>query len=288
MSSSDPASGLPEMEPYFDTNVYCGPYPFRPLPAAEPDGLRALLEEASMEGALVTPFPALFHTRPWSGLGPWIRALEGDGRVRFWAVINPALPGWQDDLEAAAAAPQVAGIRLFPRCHGYRPFEPALGELLERAAGHGLPVCLTARLLDDRLYPRMLRVDPPLDLQETGALLKEFARVRWVLTGFYMAEIRTLSPAVLAHPAALVDIGLSKGFEPWWESLTAMLPAERLVVGTGAPLYYHGGVRLALHRSEIEPRARGLLLTANARRLLERRPATTPADSPAGGSHGAV
>ena len=270
MTCSDPVLGLPEMEAYFDVNVYAGPYPFRSLAATDPKGLRELLDEASMEGAIVTPFPALFHTRPWSGLAPWMEALQGDGRIRFWAVINPALPGWQDDLEAAAAAPQVAGIRLFPRCHGYRPFDSSLLELLDRAAGLGLPVCLTARLLDDRLYPRMLLVDPPLDLQETGALLKEFVRVRWMLTGFYMGEIRTLSPVILAHPSALVDIGLSKGFEPWWESLTAMLPPERLVLGTGAPLYYHGGVRLSLHRSGIEPESRRLLLTGNARRLLKR------------------
>lgn len=260
---------LPET-PYIDVSLYCGPYPYRRLPAATPDGLRALMDEAQIEAAIVTPFPALFYNQGWDGLRDWREAFRGDPRLHWWAVINPIYPGWEADMEAAAATPEVAGVRLYPRYHGYQPFDPALIQLLERASALRLPVNITARLLDDRLHPRMLRVDPPLDLQEVAALLKRFPSVTWVLSAFYTGELSTLTPALRAHPAAYVDIGCVKPPEFWWEAIVRQLPPERLLLGTGAPLYYHGGTRLSFARAELPEEIRAFILRENARRLLAR------------------
>src|ERR1041385_8817489 len=112
---------MPELPvtPYVDCGFYCGPSPFRPLPAADPQGRRARMREADADRAVVTPFAGLFHDLGWEALGEWRAAFRGDPAVRFWAVLNPDYPGWESDFEQAAAAPEVAGIRLYPRYHGY-------------------------------------------------------------------------------------------------------------------------------------------------------------------------
>lgn len=252
---------------YIDSSFYCGPYPFRPLPAATPDGLRVLMSEAKAEAAVVTPFPALFYNRGWEALEEWRVAFAGDSRVRFWAVINPAFPGWEADLEAAASASEVAGVRLCPRYHGYSLSHPSLAELAQRAARQSLPVNLLARLLDDRLHPCMLRVDPPLDLQEVSGLLKRAPDLPWVLSGFYAAELNTLYPALRAAARAHVDIGCVKPPEFWWEEVVERLAPERLLLGTGAPLYYHAGTRLSFERSALPEEIRSLVLRDNPRQL---------------------
>lgn len=268
---TNPYDPLQPLDSYFDVNVFCGAYPFRSLPAENPEQLRALLKQARMEGAIVTPFPALFHSQGWTETLHWMGAFAEDPHMAFWAVINPAFPGWQEDLLEAARSPKVAGIRLFPRYHGYNLFAPQLAQLLELAKAHKLPVHLSARLLDDRLRPRLLHVDPPLDLEEVAGLLKLHPTLTWVLGGFYMGELKALASTLRALPQGYADIGCAKPTEFWWEGLEETFPAERLLLGTGAPLYYHGGSRLSVHRAQLDPDTREALLRTNAHALLAQR-----------------
>ncbi|MBM3457083.1 MAG: hypothetical protein FJX77_00910 [Armatimonadetes bacterium] len=259
---------LPD-EPYVDVSLFCGPYPFRALPGRTPTELARLLAATGAEAAVVTPFPALFYTQTWQGLREWQASAPSAAGVRYWAVLNPAYPGWERDLDGMLGDPGVAGIRLFPRYHGYG-FGGDLSALLEvanRTAAAGRPLNLTARLLDDRLHPRLLHVDPPLDLSAVAHLLAGTPGTTWVLSGFYAGELHRLFPPVREHPAAYLDIGCVKPPEFWWETVVAEVGAARLLVGTGAPLYYYGGTRLSLARADLAPEARALLLRENARRL---------------------
>lgn len=237
----------------FDANIFCGNYPFRPLPGGTPQSLIRFLRESEIPRCIATPFESIFYRQPWEGLQPWLDAPElaipGTPDVKFWLVVNPLMPRWQDDVAKAAEHPGVAGLRLWPRYHGYTLDEPAVDEVTELAAKYGLPVNLSARLLDDRLHPKPLWCGEPLAMDDVTALIQRSPGTRWLLSMFAMAELKQCAEAVAAHPAAYVDIGCAKPFEFWEDHIRATAPAHRAVLGTGAPLYYHLGTRISLQRT---------------------------------------
>lgn len=268
MSDSTPSEIRLPRDPYVDTNLFCGPYPFRRLPDTDGDGLLRLLDETHAWGALVTPFRSVFYADALSGLEETLERAPRHPWLRFAAVVNPAFPGWREDLEIALRYPRVSAVRVFPRRHHYGAADECLAELAEVMAGRPEPLVISARLSDDRLNPEMLNVDPPLDLAEVAMLLKERPDTRFILTQFYINELPALRSAVIAHGETYVDIGCCKPREFWWEEAVREWPVDRLLFGTGAPLYYHGGSRLSFSRAELEPEVREAILLGNAGRLL--------------------
>jgi len=72
-----------------------------------------------------------------------------------------------------------------------------------------------------------------------------------------------------AHPAAYVDIGCCKPGVLWWTQAVQQIDPSRLLLGTGAPLYYHAGAWLSLQESEIGEAARRQIATENAAALFD-------------------
>jgi predicted TIM-barrel fold metal-dependent hydrolase len=138
--------------------------------------------------------------------------------------------------------------------------------LLARAAERRVPVNIAARLVDDRLHHWLLHV-PPLELPEIGALVKQSPATTLVLSHFYAPEIASLAAAVRAHPSAYVDVGCCKPGLLWWPQVVKQIDVSRLLFGTGAPLYYHGGAWLALRRSELDEATRERIAGENAAAL---------------------
>ncbi len=223
------------------------------------------MEEAAAERAVVTPFAALFYDEGWEALAGWRAAFTGDPRFRLWAVLNPAYQDWEPDLEAAAGSPEVAGLRLFPPLPRVPLNDPRLA-VLDQAASCGMPVNLTARLLDDRLHPR-----PPAGRSTAGPPGGERAAEAVPErplgpSAFYASELNGLYPALVSHPQAYVDIGCVKPLKCWWEEVVRRLSPERLL-GTGAPLYYYGGTRLSFERAALPEDVKSKVLRENALRL---------------------
>lgn len=259
--------------PLFDANIFCGHYPFRSLPATTPAELLSLLSEAQIPRCIATPYESIFYRLPWSGLQPWLDAdeLPAD-QVWFWLTVNPLMPRWDKDIAAAADHPRIAGIRLFPRYHGYRLDHPAVAEVTSAAASARLPVNLTARLLDDRLHPYPLRVDDPLDMKAVIQVLKSSSLTTWVLSMFTMAELEQVGPHLADYPRVFCDIGCAKPFEFWGDHIRATLPPAQVIYGSGAPLYYHTGNRLSLVRTGFSPNEIRGFAMSNLDRLLAVRP----------------
>jgi uncharacterized protein len=249
-----------------DVNLYCGEYPFRRLPDTRGRGLLALMDEARVTYGVATPFAGVFYKDNLDGLRTAVEAVEMSDRIRFWAVLNPAFPGWERDLDTALELPGVAGIRLFPRYHRYRLLDAPVVALMQRAAERGAPVNIAARLVDDRLHHWLLSV-PALDVAEVGGLVKQCPATTVVLSHFYSAEIGALAGVVKAHPAAYVDIGCCKPGVLFWTTVTRQLDVSRLLFGTGAPLYYHAGPWLSLQSSEVEEAAQKQIAHENAAAL---------------------
>lgn len=248
-----------QLWPLYDANVFCGHYPFRKTRCAIPGSLHPFLLQENIRRCVATPFESLFYRQPWEGLQPWLDAEESrhgsnepggvDGNTLFWLVVNPLMPKWADDVRRAAKHPLIAGLRLWPRYHGYGLEHVALREVAGAAAEFSLPLNLSARLLDDRLHPPALRSDPPFTAAAVNQLLESCGSTRWLLSMFHLSELKQCAAAIAAQGDLFVDIGCSKPFEVWEDDIRATAPLNRIVVGTGAPLYYHAGTRISLQRT---------------------------------------
>jgi len=259
--------------PLFDANIFCGHYPFRALPVTTPAELVAFLAQAQIPRCIATPFESIFYRLPWSGLQPWLEASElPSDQIWFWLTVNPLMPRWDKDIAAAANHPRIAGIRLFPRYHGYGLDHPAVTEVASAAAAARLPVNLTARLLDDRLHPYPLRVDDPLEMKSVIRQLKNSPSTTWVMSMFAMAELEQVSPYLPDHPRVFCDIGCAKPFEFWGDHIRSSLPPAQVIYGSGAPLYYYVGNRISIVRTEFSPQEIRGFAMSNLDRMIALRP----------------
>jgi predicted TIM-barrel fold metal-dependent hydrolase len=251
-----------------DANLYVGEYPFRRLPATGGEAVRALLDEIGAERAIATSFHSIFYKDNLDGLRKSLdeTASVGD-RIFFWAVINPTFPGWEEDMEAALGLPGVIGVRLLPMYHHYSPADGSVLRLMALAAEADVPVNVSHRIVDERLHHWLLNVRP-IDLAEMRELIERASDTQIVLSHLYVAEMSQLAPAIKEHPSALVDVGNAKPQVGWVEQVCDQLGPSRLIVGTGAPLYYHRGVLMGLEEAPIAEEARRAILHDNAAHLL--------------------
>ena len=94
-------------------------------------------------------------------------APHADRFVPFYTV-NPAFPGWEDDLrlcqEELGLAPGAGGIHLHPNYHAYDLAGRGAAALLEHAQDAGLPVRVATGLEDPRTQHWLVQV-PPLATQ---------------------------------------------------------------------------------------------------------------------------
>ena len=250
-----------------DVNLYSGEYPFRRLPQNKGEEFLRLLNAIGAEFGVVTPFYSIFYKDNLDGLRRGIEECSGcGGRLRYYLTLNPAFPGWQQDLEDSMNQLGVVAVRLWATYHHYDLLDERVLALCEQAAAWQLPVCLTRRLVDDRLHHWLLNVHP-FDTVQLQGLLKQCRSTTFILSQFYATEIEALAEVIKLHGSTYVDIGNAKPRVFWFDEITQILPADRLLLGTGAPLYYHEGTLMAVREAKLTDEERQLLLHDNATRL---------------------
>lgn len=246
-----------------DASLFVGTCPFRSL-LSTPEDIRALREVASLDRAVVTGFDSLFYHDPEAGLA---RDLEYFGELaswlRFYAVINPDFPRLEAQIRAAAEDTRIAGVRLFPTLHRFDLDSDRVRTVLRLAAECGLPVNVSARLLDGRVAPRYLHQEV-LNAGQLAAFLAESGEATVVLSMFFFSELQALQVAWEGLPNVVLDVACSKPSTASFDQLGSWFPLDRVVFGTGAPLYYWMGSRLALEGSRLSESAKEAILGGTA------------------------
>jgi len=274
--------------PVVDVNAYVGDWPFRPLRHNRPASLGRALQAVGVTRALVSPLAAIFRQECQSANAELLRALRGRGGF-FVPVpaINPGYPGWEDDLEAALRA-RAPGVRLFPNYHAYLLDDPAIRAAVGQAAAAGLTIFISLRMQDERHHhPRMMVPAVPAD--EVASLARALPDAR-IIAG--MARYTEAESLLAAHAAGDVILSVSEESCPG-QTATGHCPngvfldlsgvqgpvgcvdllaerfgAERLLMGTGAPLQYPLPGVAKIHASELAPAACDKILGGNAAALL--------------------
>ena len=112
------------LPPLVDLNCYLGEWPFRRYPCTTVDRLLARMDTLRIERAAVSRLENVFFKDCLVG-NRELAALIAPHTERLtpFYTINPAFPGWEDDLrlcqEELGLAPGAGGIQLHPNYHAY-------------------------------------------------------------------------------------------------------------------------------------------------------------------------
>jgi predicted TIM-barrel fold metal-dependent hydrolase len=228
-----------------DAAAYLGPWPFRSIEGTLA-GLLAMRRELGLDGAVVSPLPALFHTDPAEANARMLRQIRG--RPGLWAapVVSLRLADATRYLEELASNPQVRAVRLAPGFHTW-PVAQA-EEALTVLARHGLAAIVQLRMQDERSHPATTFL-PPVPIDEVIALAERVPSARVVIAAARSGEIEGERGArIRAVPNLWLDISHLDGLSCLGRARDAV-GAERLLLATSWPFFY---ARAALLKTQEE------------------------------------
>ncbi len=251
---------------FIDTNLFVGDCPFRTIPSNAED-LKRLREVSGLERAVATSFGSLFYYDPMAGLERDLERYEPlCDWLSFFAVVNPNFPQLEGQIERAAKDERIVGVRLFPTLHHYALDSERVAETLRLSAEHGLPVNLTARLTDGRMAPRYVD-QGEISTDALVRLLDGAGDATVILSMFFFNELQPLSVDWSRLPRVYLDLGCSKPSVASFDELPSWVPVERVLFGSGAPLYYWKGSRLAVEGARLPEDQKSAILGRTAREV---------------------
>jgi predicted TIM-barrel fold metal-dependent hydrolase len=254
-----------EIIPLIDTHVYVGRWPLRRLAGDTPTELATLLRRANVAQAWAGSFDGLFHKDIHGVNARLVETCRNDGDGMFLPIgaVNPLLPDWQEDLRRCHETFNMRGIRLHPTYHGYTLDDPRFARLLELAANGGMFVQLVVGLTDGLrgfLQPKTSAVD-------IARIPKTVGSNRGVR--LLLSNVRTATAGIAGAARAgsiYVDVGHSSD-GPQLKEYVDRVTADRVVYGSGAPLFAPATISKVLEQAKLAPRAAASISHANAKRL---------------------
>lgn len=250
-----------------DTNVSLFHWPFRRLPL---DQTAALLEKMSEHGvaqAWAGSFEGILH-RDLAGVNQRLadECRSSGGRLLAFGSVNPALPGWEDDVRRCHETHRMPGIRLHPNYHGYTLADPRFQRLLTLATERSLLVQIAVQLEDFRTHHPMLQV-ADVDAAPLPELISANPKARVLLLNSGKVLESALGAKLAANPGIAFDIARVEAAGSVGRHLRR-LPPGRLVFGTHAPLFIYESAVIKLYESALTDAEARALLEENPRRLL--------------------
>ncbi len=256
--------------PLIDTNVSLGHWPLRRLPADEPERLVSKLRAHGVTQAWAGSFDSLLHKDLASAnarLAEMCRR-HGRGLLIPFGSVDPSSPDWEEELRRCAGIHRMPGIRLFPNYHGYQLDDPAFARLLAAAAELGLLVQLALVMEDERMMHPLLRVEP-VATQPLADLVRTVPTLQLQLVNALRALRAKPLLDLVATGRVSVEISMLEGVGGV-ENLLRQIPADRVLFGSHAPLFYFESAALKLQESDLTATQLQSIRAGNARQLLKR------------------
>jgi uncharacterized protein len=249
-----------------DTNVTLSRWPGRRLPLDETRALVSRLRSQGVTEAWTGSFDGLLH-KDIAGVNAHLAAEcrnEGRGLLVPFGSINLSLPDWEEDLRRCHEEHHMPGIRLHPNYHRYPLDDPKFAKLLDLASERKLIVQLVVTMEDERTQHPLMQV-PHVDVNPLPDLLKTRPNLRIVLLNWSRGMKSGQLPTLAGAGRVFFDIAMVESVGGV-ANLLKQLPADRVVFGSCAPLFYLESALLKLKESPLSDRQLASIRANNAQR----------------------
>jgi uncharacterized protein len=249
-----------------DANCMVGCYPFRRLPYDSVDALLGKMDELGIERAVVARLEAAFYKDAEVANEELFRIAAAHSD-RFWptAVINPALPSWQDDFARCQDLGMV-GVRLHPNYHGYSPAAREAVALVERAAEAKLPVVISVGVEDVRHQHRLFHV-ANVSTADVAMLMNYLTDATYLVVGATYRECVAIEGALGRTENVHYDLSRVQGPIRDVDLLHQTIGPSRLLYGSNLPLHVPESAKLSIDTADIPDADKDLIRQGNARRI---------------------
>jgi predicted TIM-barrel fold metal-dependent hydrolase len=237
----------------FDASAFAGPWPFGDGRHETLSGLAACLHAAGVEAAAVSPARAVLAPEPMAASRLLLDAVAGQrDEVRLIVpvpIVDPSLACWREHLAECVerSGGRMRAVKIVPNYHGYRPVDDAAHELAQELARRGLTLCVQMRMADERAHHPLMKV-PGVDATDVVKLASSLPDLPILVCGAYMAELATFAPQPTIH----AELSFVESGYLLRDAVTA-LGADRLLLGTHAPLHYPAAGVAKLSSDELDP-----------------------------------
>lgn len=248
---------------HIDVNVSSGLWPFQRFTIPTLKSLQAHLSEREICTALVSHLGTVFHPDPQPFNEELFAESAGLPSIRPVPVINPALPGWERELDFFLREHAPPAVKVLPSHHLY-PLESAeVDQLAGRLLEAEVPLLLHLRLEDERGQYRGLNITGVPTAQIVG-LHRRFPDLSLVCLNAYLPEAISIAgetAETVSFDIAFTEHGNTVDF------LTEVIAPERLLFGSHTPFLYTEAALLKVRHSTRDASIKRRIACGNAERI---------------------
>ncbi|MBL9129837.1 MAG: twin-arginine translocation signal domain-containing protein [Verrucomicrobiaceae bacterium] len=243
-----------------DVNFSIGAWPFRTLQPLDADAIR----QRGITQAITGSLDALLQ-RDIAVVNARLAAAcaKSGGALLPAGCIHPRLPAWRDDVKRCAEQHGMKVVRVLPNYHGYTLADAVFAELLDAVTTAGLALQIVAQCEDQRTQHPLVQI-APVDLKPLPDLLLTRPQARVMVLNANAAMITTAlrGCTTLWLDCAMIESvgGIENTLKSW--------PADKLCLGTHAPVFYPESSMLKLQESELSAAQLAAITRDNARTFL--------------------
>lgn len=251
-----------------DACAFVGSHPFVRSRNNSVDDLLRLMDKAGIDRAAVSPLAGAFYQNAQEA-NEEIHAdvRKHADRLMLVAAVNPAYPGWEQDVMRSRDALSAVGIRLFPNYHAYDLTSPEVSALVVQAGDLRLPVFVQVRLWDERQHPPMCMA-PAVPVAKVADLANAHPQTRFVLSMARYGEITSALKQTAEVGNLFADVAGVQGPTNCMRKLIADVGSHRLLFGAELMLQYALPARYKVDHANLPDEDRRRLYAENLAALL--------------------
>ncbi len=250
-----------------DASAFVGEWPFRRLLYTTPEKLLRKMDELGVEKAVISRLENVFYKDLLVGNRELFDIVHQhpDRFIRAYT-INPAFPGWEEDLEICRNDLGMRVLRLHPNYHAYRLMDECNIALMKTAQQHGFVIIITIGMEDERHHHWLAKV-PDVDISQITSLVNSFPEIRFLISGGKYREVTAVWNGAGKRDNLFVEVARVQGPQGDIEGLCKLMGADHVLFASHLPLIVPESPKMSIEMAEIAEADKQKIFSGNAERL---------------------
>lgn len=175
----------------FDTELFCGSWPFNEYSRRAPASLIRRMDSAGIQKGIITSISALFEQENLLPNRNFLKQMAPyRGRLVPALSVNPVFSSCKDVIKMAAD--YGCALKLLPGFHGYALSDAKCGSFLEKIENQSMPVIVQLRFFEERTRPAALKKLPDVSVVEIIGTAETYPGVKFVFSSPTLKEASEL------------------------------------------------------------------------------------------------